>query len=295
MTASLLPVLTALAPVLAGTLLGWLWVRSGRTLDAGGLTPVIAAIGAPCLVFGALARAELAPEALARTGVAAALTLGLTALAAVPALRLCGLPMRAFFASVVFPNAGNLGLPVALYGLGEEGFAHAVVFFAFSSVGNFVVGQTVAAGGVSWMSVLRMPLLWASLGGIGVSLAGVALPRPVAASIELLGAMTIPLMLLLLGAALARLRVAGLRRAATAALLRLAGGLAIGLLVAWATGLEGTARAALILQSAMPISVFSYLFAQRFGNAPGEVAGAVLLSTLAAVVTTPLLLAALAG
>jgi malate permease and related proteins len=55
-------------------------------------------------------------------------------------------------------------------------------------------------------------------------------------------------------------------------------------------GLEGAARAALIQQSAMPVAVFNYLFALRWNNQPEEIAGIVVVSTLAAIVTTPILL-----
>jgi len=46
----------------------------------------------------------------------------------------------------------------------------------------------------------------------------------------------------------------------------------------------------LILQSAMPVAVFNYLFAARWNNQPDEVAGAVVASTLASIVTVPVLL-----
>lgn len=295
MSLAILPVLDALAPVVIGTAAGWLWARSGRGLDSAGLTALLTNLGTPCLIFAGLARAQLSPEALAATALASVLSLALVALLAVPALRACGLSVRTFFASVAFPNAGNLGLPIILFGLGEAGFAHAIVFFAFSSIGNFLVGQAVAAGGLGLGALLRMPLVWAALGGIAVSLLGIQLPRAVLGSLQLLGGMTIPLMLLLLGASLAQLKLASIGRALAVAGLRFGIGLGVGLGVAWGCSLEGTARTVLILQSAMPISLYSYLFARRFDNAPEEVAGAVLASTLFAAVTVPVLLVLLLG
>jgi malate permease and related proteins len=291
----ILPVVNALAPVVVGITTGWLWARSGRRLDAAGLTQLLTTLGTPCLIFAGLARARLTPEAVATTAVAAILALALIALLGAVALRLLGLSVRTFFASVAFPNAGNLGLPIALFALGDEGFAHAIVFFAFSSIGNFLVGQAVAAGGLGIGALFRMPLVWAACGGILVSLLGIPLPRPLSGSLELLGAMTIPLMLLLLGSSLAQLKLASGGRAAIVAALRFGIGLGVGIVVAWGVSLEGTARATLILQCAMPISLYSYLFAQRFGNAPEEVAGAVLVSTLLAALTVPLVLAVLMG
>lgn len=295
MSLVLLPVVNALSPVLAGAGLGWWWTRSGRPLDTAALTPLMMSVGTPCLVFGALARVHITPEAFAASALAATVALAAVALAGALLLRVLGLDVKTFFASVAFPNAGALGLPVAWYGLGPEGFAHAVVFYALSSIGNFVVGQTVAAQGAGWSALLRMPMLWAALGGAAVSAGGIALPQAVLNAIELIGTMSVPIMLLLLGAALGRLAVGGLARSGLVAAIRFGCGLAVGLGVATAFGLEGPARMALILQSAMPVSLHSYVFAQRFGNAPEEVAGAVMVSSLAGALSIPLVLAGFGG
>jgi predicted permease len=62
------------------------------------------------------------------------------------------------------------------------------------------------------------------------------------------------------------------------------------LAVAELFGLSGIARAVVILQSAMPVAVSSYLFAQLYNREPEEVAGMVLVSTAISFVTLPLLL-----
>ncbi len=74
-------------------------------------------------------------------------------------------------------------------------------------------------------------------------------------------------------------------------LVRLLPGPAIALAVAWALDLGGPARAVLILQSAMPVAVFNYLFAQLYRREPEAVAGMIVLSTLLSFLTLPLLLA----
>ena len=60
-----------------------------------------------------------------------------------------------------------------------------------------------------------------------------------------------------------------------------------------AFGFTGAERIAFVLQCAMPVAVFNYLFAQMYDNEPGEVASLVVISTLLAVVTTPIVLALL--
>ena len=94
-----------------------------------------------------------------------------------------------------------------------------------------------------------------------------------------MGNCAVPLMLLSLGVALSRLRVAGIGRALAMSALRLGLGFAVGLAVATAMGLEGTLRGVVMLESAMPVAVFNYLWAVRYNTAPEVVAGMVLAST----------------
>ena len=62
------------------------------------------------------------------------------------------------------------------------------------------------------------------------------------------------------------------------------------MLLAWAFGLEGVERGVVILQSAMPVAVFNYLFAAEYGADPEGVAGMVVISTVLSFLSLPLLL-----
>ena len=71
---------------------------------------------------------------------------------------------------------------------------------------------------------------------------------------------------------------------------RLAMGIGVGFLIAEAFSLDGPARAIVIIQSAMPVAVSGYLFAQQYDRKPEEVAGMVVTSTALSLITLPLLL-----
>ncbi len=73
----------------------------------------------------------------------------------------------------------------------------------------------------------------------------------------------------------------------------MAGGAAIGWLVAMALGLDGGYRGVLVIQSFMPAAVFNYLFARLRNTQPDEVASVILVSTAQAYVLLPLLVALL--
>jgi predicted permease len=135
-----------------------------------------------------------------------------------------------------------------------------------------------------------MPMMWALALTFVLLNWDIQLPVSVGRAVNLLGAITVPLMLLSLGYALASLNVASFGRNSFFAAVRLLGGFAIGWLVAWGLELEGVARGVLIIQSAMPAAVLNYLFAARYNNDPQEVAGVVVISTLMSVVALPLFL-----
>jgi predicted permease len=107
---------------------------------------------------------------------------------------------------------------------------------------------------------------------------------------KLLGNFTIPLMLIAMGVSLARFQITSIKRSLLIAVLRLTMGFAVGLLIAMLLDLQGVARGVTIMQSAMPVAVFSYLFAVRYNRSPEEVAGTVVISTVLSFLTLPALL-----
>ncbi|HEY3920145.1 MAG TPA: AEC family transporter [Stellaceae bacterium] len=288
-------ILTAIAPVVLTALLGYGWTRSGRSFDAPALTLLVTEIGTPCLVFSTFAKMAVPPSAFAVTAAAAVTILVGFLIVASAVLKLCGLSLRTYLPSMAFPNTGNLGMPLALYAFGPEGLAYAIVFLTFTSVMNFTIGQAIAAGTMSWRGLLRMPIIYAVALGLAASAFDIALPQFLDNTIALLGSITVPLMLLMLGVSLGSLRVAAFPRAFFLSLLRIGMGTGIGFTVTALFGLHGPARAAVIMQSSMPAAVFNYLFALRWNNQPEEVAGIVVVSTLITIVTAPTLLYFLIG
>jgi predicted permease len=277
-------------PILITVAVGFVWTRRGHKLESPDLTALIADVATPCLVISTFQSSQLSFEAF--TAVAAAAGTAILGFAALGFLflRITGLRIRTCLPSISFPNAGNLGLPLSLYAFGPEGLGYAIAFFSISSVANYTLGQAIAAGKANWRGIVRLPLLYAVALGIALSFFGIELPTPIGKTIALIGNLTIPLMLLLLGASLSRLKVTSFGRAAAVSAFRIGGGALVGLLVAALFDLSGSMKAVLIMQSANPVAVYNYLFAQRWNNEPEEVAGVVVLSTVISIATIPLLL-----
>tara|TARA_R110000868_G_scaffold411515_3_gene705039 strand:- start:46408 stop:47289 length:882 start_codon:yes stop_codon:yes gene_type:complete len=288
-----LTVLEIVAPVFLLASIGFIWVRMGVEYKVEFVTRLAMTLSVPCLIFTALMRTEIDPAALTTLSLAAAVVYAvLTAVTAI-ALLVFRLDMRTYLAPLIYGNTGNLGLPLAMFAFGEAGLGYAVIVFAVMALWNFTFGIWVVSGGGSVVRALREPLLWGTiLGGIFLW-QGWETPKFLTNTLDLVGQIAIPIMLITLGVAVARLTPGRMMLAVGLSALKLI--LCIG--IAWGVGtlfqLEPVALAVLILQISTPVAVTSYLLAEKYGADAQAVAGLVVASTLMSVAAIPLLLAIL--
>jgi predicted permease len=287
-------ILPAVLPVLITALIGYALAKANRPFDNKTVTFLVASVGTPSLVFFNLSKTTVTPGALAIIAAATAIAITFYLAAGALALRVLGLQWRTFLPSLAFPNAGNLGLPLAFYAAGEEGLNYAIVIFAMTSILNLTAGQAIAAGRNNWLMVLRSPILPAVALGLIFAYGGIPIPLWATNTLELLSGLTIPLMLLMLGTSLAKIKVTTFRRSGVLSGVRIGMGVIAGFTLVELFGFTGPERVAFVVQCAMPVAVFNYVFAQMYDNEPAEVASLVVVSTLLSVVTTPIILAVLA-
>jgi predicted permease len=288
-----LTVLEIVAPVFLLAAIGFVWVRRGIEYRMRFVTQLAMTLSLPCLVFVALMNTEIEPSALAALSFASIAAYGAVTVAILALVRALRLDRRTFAAPLIFGNTGNLGLPLALFAFGETGLSYAVVVFAIMAVWSFTFGIWLVAGAGTFGKVLREPVVGATLLGALFLWQGWKTPVFLTNTLELIGQMVIPLMLITLGVAVARLEAKGLLRASVLSLVKL--GICTG--IAWAAGdyfdLDPVAFGVLVLQVATPVAVTSYMLAEKYGAGADEVAGLVVASTLISVAALPLLLAAL--
>ncbi|WP_410210213.1 AEC family transporter [Aquirhabdus sp.] len=281
---------TIILPIFVCSGLGLLWVKLKLPMHTATLSSLVSNLGIPCLLLSSLNRPGLTLSVLGHTFLAGALALFGFALVSMLALRLMRLPIHKYLPSLMLPNTANLGIPVALFALGQEGLLYAVAFSALVQIGHYTLGVWLLSGHGSLRNILTSPTIWAILVALGMLATHTALPDSLQTVTHQLGAMAPPLMLLMLGASLAEIRLEGLGRVLILSLVRVCGGLGIGLLIAHGLGLPPLAASALIIQSAMPVAVLSHLIAQQYQGPSRDIAGMILISTLLVFIGLPLLL-----
>ena len=275
------------APVFVVTAVGYMWRRRAMPFSQSFVTQFVALVGAPALVFVTLFNSHFALPDIARMGGATLACLLLFTAVAVPALKILGYEQRVYLPSLIFPNIGNMGLPICLYAFGERGLALAMIYFAITSIGQFTFGPALARGRITLGGILRAPFLYAAVAAVACSQAQVAFPDWILRTLKLIGDVTIPLMLLGLGCALAEFSSRAWARQTAFSLARIGLGFGGGVAVAAAFGLTGAERGVLIIESAMPVAVFNYFFAREYGAHAEEVAGMVLISTVLSYILLP--------
>lgn len=286
-----LTVLNITAPVFLLATVGFAWVKMRFAYPVAFVTQMAMSLAIPCLIFDALMQTEVEPAALATVSLAA-----LTAYAIVMAIcfilvKVMQLDLRTYLAPLIFGNTGNLGMPLALFAFGEEGLEYAVVVFAVMAILSFTIGIWMVAGGGSLKRVVKEPLVPATLLGALFLWQDWETPVFLTNSIALIGQMAIPMMLITLGVAVARLETKAVIQALALSVVKVI----ICVAAAWSAahwfGLAPTAGAVLIVQMATPVAVSSYLLAEKYGADAQPVAGLVVVSTLLSILALPLILA----
>lgn len=287
----ILEVAEVVAPVFLLAAIGYGWVRRGWAYDVEFVTRLSMTLSIPCLIFMALVRSHVDPRLLRDTVLAALLAYLAVGTLVWMLVRGLDLDLPTYWAPLTFGNTGNLGLPIALFAFGQAGFDFAVVIFAVMAILSFTFGVWVVAGGGNPLTAIREPLVWGTVLGSLFLAFDWTVPDWAGHSLDLVGQMAIPLMLLTLGVAIGRLQPRALGRALWLCLAKLAICTAVPLAIGLVFGLPRLALGVLVLQVATPVAVTSYMLAAKYRARPDEVAGLVVVSTILSVPAIPLLLA----
>lgn len=279
-----------ITPIFIVIAVGYLWSWRGQKYDLEFVTSIAINIGCPCLVFSTLTNIEINHSMLGRVSLAATVAIILFGLIGMVILRICRLPFSGYLPPLMFANIGNMGLPVCFFAYGKEGLALAIVIFAVVTVGQFTIAVFLYSGSFSISSIIKNPIIPSIIISTAILLSGVAPPEWMAKSTKLIGEITIPMMLITLGVSLQRMKVFNMGRAIFLSVTRIGMGFGVAVIISHFIGLTGTARGVFILQSSMPVAVFNYLLAERYGKNAKETAELIIVSTLLAVIALPLIL-----
>ncbi len=274
-------------------------VERRLTVDPRTLSRAVIYLFSPCLILGSIAGSDLQADEIGLILAMAALSTVAMAGVGWVLARLGRFDRKltsAFMLSVVLINAGNYGMPLNEFAFGAGGLQRAVVFFVVTAFTANTLGVYLASRGEasvrrSLLNVFTVPLPYATALGLVLNMGGLTLPLPLDRAVTVLGQAAVPCMLLILGLQLSRSSVKG---RTGPLLLAAAARLVIAPLVAVALaallGLTGLTRQVSIVEASMPSAVLAGVLATEFGSDAEFATAAILVSTLASVVSLSVLL-----
>lgn len=315
----------AFAPIWMITALGWGTMRFGVLTRATqqALANFTFLIAIPCVLFSSLVKVPLGELPLRPLAAVALSTLLIGLAVYLAARRLMPGPDgdRVIAAmAAAYLNAGNLGVPVALYVLKDVSLIMAVLVFQTILLTPLIVGRLDASAhrlglltGVDgeggrgpgaaapgrWrrlaMLPLRTPVILGSLAGVTASAAGWLPPEWLLRPLELLGGAAVPAALFALGMSLHQTdgsawRLPGRDVAAAVLLKVVAQPVAAYLIGRYLLHLDGAALLAVTLVSGLPTAQNTFVYASEFRAATELSRNAILFSSLLSMGTLTLIL-----
>ena len=285
-----LRILEIIFPLLAIAGIGYLYGRRHRPeMDVANQLNM--EIFVPALIFSALSSRNFDMQTYGPVAFAAFVVVLGSGLLAWPFVRASGAAVKTLIPPLMFSNAGNMGLPLMLLAFGEEGLPAGLVVFLVENFLHFTVGIYILDHRANLAAVFRQPMIIAGFLGIAVSFSGVHLNPTLALPIEMLGRVSIPLMLFSLGVRLSRADLGEWRIGLAAAVAAPVTGVALAMAVVPLLGLEGKLAGVVILFGALPPAVLNYILSEKYRQEPARVASIVILGNLFALVSIPMTLA----
>lgn len=258
-----------------------------KRINLASVTEIIVYLGTPSLVFSSLASRPLfAGDIAILFGGIALIFAGVGLLIGIYFF-LFRFRSRGFALPTLFMNAGNMGIPLALFAFGETGMQRATLLFVMLTFLQYSLGIYILNGRGNWREIFRLPLIYAAVAGLSVNLAQISLPELLLQPIIMLGQATIPIMLISLGYRLHEVESLQWGHAVGGALLRIFGGFAAANVAVQLIGAQGVNRQVLLLYGALPAAVVNFILTEKYCRDPALAASIVVISTFVSVFTIP--------
>lgn len=199
--------------------------------------------------------------------------------------------------TLTFPNVGFIGYPVAVALFGPEALFYAVILVLPFNLLSFTLGPLMLTGAKRFsLRQMFSPCVVASLAALILALAQLRPPAMVGEALNFVGDITVPLSLMFVGSILAGLPLGHLLASPRLWVLTAVRLLALPMLlypILWAMGTQELILGVAIVQMAMPAAVNGSLLSMEYGGDTECMAQITFVSTLASIVTIPIIAALL--
>jgi predicted permease len=279
-----------LLPLFLTIAVGYLYAKRFPVSDDT-LFRVLADIVAPMMFFYSLYTSPVSGELVLRIGGAAGFVVVSLTILGLLWTGARKLDPRGYLLAIIIYNTGFLGMPLMKLWGGVEAMNIILIYDQLQGVFAIGIGIMIVTGGFSagrLLEVLKTPLFFSIILGMGFRFLKVPVPDAVLKTCEFAGSGMGSLAALALGCSLTKRRLRFDSHLAMGYFLRTGAGFLLGAAAVFIFDIQGMARTVFIVGSALPSALFSYVLTSRYGADPDFTGTMILASTTLGVVSIPL-------
>lgn len=285
-------------PVICGAIL-----KIFKDLDTKPLITIYLYVLSPAIILNTLTTAEISINEIYQTVTFSLLNIILLWAVAKSFGKIIKLPSSENAALTLvstLTNSVNYGLPLVLLAFGEAGLEKASVYVVaqmiiVNTIGVYFTARSQFSITNAMKAIFSLPAIYAVLIAISLRLFDLQFPHSVKQGVSMVASAYSPIVLAILGAQMASVKINGLKREGQLAFLT---GLFIRLIVSpfialfclYILNINGTLFLVLFILACMPVAVNAGILAERFSASSSIVSNCIVWTTLASFIILPILI-----
>ena len=253
------------------------------------ITTLAGNVGTPAMIFYTITSTGVTLETFVEYFTYALIIIGAFALVGLIVLVLMKKDFVSELPPLILPNTGNMGIPICLFAYGTEGLGIASAIASVIILLHFTLGVLLAKKSFSLKILITNMPIYGIIAAVIVLYYDWEVPGFVVNTTFLLTYATIFLVLMSLGIALTKLKVVSWLNASILSGVRIIIGPIIGFGLIKYLNLTGLAAGVLLIQSAMPSAILTYLVGSMYSEkrVVDSIASVIVTSTLMSFITIP--------
>jgi len=253
------------------------------------ITNLAGTIGTPAMIFYTITTTGVTLEIFIEYFIYATMIIGTFAVIGVIFLLILKKDPITELPPLILPNTGNMGVPICLFAYGTAGLGVASAIASVVILFHFTVGILLASKKFSFTVLIKNGPIYGIIASVFFLYFDWDVPGYLKNTTFLLTYTTIFLVLMALGVALTRLKIVSWTHAVILGVVRVILGPVIGFTLIKFLNLSGFMAGVLLIQSAMPSAVLTYLVGSMYSEkrAVDNIASVIVSSTLMSFITIP--------
>ena len=285
-----LKLIDVLFPVFFVIGVGYYLGKKDPNFDTKFITTFAGNIGTPAMIFYTITTTGITLDIFIEYFIYALIIIGGFSLVGLLFLFILKKDVISELPPLILPNTGNMGIPICLFAYGTAGLGVASAIASVIILLHFTLGVLLAKKSFSLEILIKNAPIYAILASIAFLYFKWDVPGYIENTTFLLTYTTIFLVLMSLGIALSRLKVVSWTHASILGAVRVIIGPIIGFGLIKFLNLDGFFAGVLLIQSAMPSAVLTYLVGSMYSEKKivDNIASVIVSSTLMSFITIPI-------